>query len=250
MKKIFCTFILLAFYTSIFSQNNTIPRSAILDMEMYSTASQLRWMVVNMTSRLEVGANKFIYEFPMDMGNSIKEHIDTLNVKDDNYRFLSNNQEVLSNMMNNICSEIGDDIILLKTNEFPICLTKYKNNAGLLLFNNFMYPSSFNTLRTNYRQRAAQIISTLITPGLDIACIYEYKPSVKYIGMGVVYGAKDFSNDSAYGVSEVVYMVSSIEDIKKYHEGILTEDDLVEGSDIWVDSENSSGLKKVKIKLE
>jgi hypothetical protein len=112
----------------------------------------------------------------------------------------------------------------------------------------------FNTLRTTPKSRAAKIISTKILPEMETFYDFFKDTDIKYCGMAVVYGSEDFSDESISRVSlkaEVVTLVVSSENCKKFVDGIMTEDQLIDLSDIYLkDRDMGFNVKKIKVTIE
>jgi hypothetical protein len=77
---------------------------------------------------------------------------------------------------------------------------------------------------------------------------------ISYYGMVVFFGSKDFSNDDDVLnlKPEMVSVIISTEQYKKYSEGTITDDDLINSADVY-STDRCFGYcdaKKIKIKLD
>ena len=68
--------------------------------------------------------------------------------------------------------------------------------------------------------------------------------------VGIIYGAMDFSDSSLTSQKgEVLYMISNVNDIKKYQEAELTEDEIIEKSEYFMNDRDGSSVKKIKVEV-
>jgi hypothetical protein len=132
----------------------------------------------------------------------------------------------------------------------PIKFSLYQDTALSMVINGLAVPTSYNTLRSTSRERATQVIESYILPSLHYLT-YNFKTNeIKYMGMTVIYGSKDFSDDNS-GKSELVGFIARQSLIKKFVKGDITEEELFEKADIYIsDRDMSYDVKKVKLTLK
>ena len=149
---------------------------------------------------------------------------------------------------------LGDDycMFLGATNtELPIKISNYNVTSKLFLIKGIATTDIYNTLRLTSRQRASKIITTRIIPSLK-----SLKPILNkqfdYIGLGVVFGSKNFSDKSALALKEdYVFFIAPKTKIIDFNNNKITEDELIQSADVYIsDREMSFDVKKVKIALE
>ncbi len=134
--------------------------------------------------------------------------------------------------------------------KFPIKFIKYKNNSLAALFTGICSSDTYNTFKLTSRQRASKVITSMVLPVIKLFNGY-FDSEIKYYGVSVCYTCKDFSSESASTYDgEVLYFISPTQIIKKFKNGDITEDEIVQKSDIFIYDNESLGLKKVKITLE
>lgn len=151
--------------------------------------------------------------------------------------------------MSLIGSSLGS-FVYLRNSEIPIRFCSYKEVSKLCFITGIALDNVYNTLRLTSRQRARKVLTESLLPSLK-----NFKPMLNkefdYIGLGAIYGCKDFSDDYASTREEYLAIVVSCKKVKDYIAGNITEDELVESADIIsVDSEMVTGTKRIKITLE
>ena len=149
---------------------------------------------------------------------------------------------------------LGDDyctFLGVKSAELPIKISNYNSTSKLFLIKGIASTDIYNTLRLTSRQRASKIITTRIIPSLK-----SLRPILNkefdYIGLGVVFGSKDFSDKSTLALKEdYVFFIAPKSKIIDFNNNKITEDELIQSADVYIsDREMSFDVKKVKIALE
>jgi hypothetical protein len=149
---------------------------------------------------------------------------------------------------------LGDSyctFLSVKNVEVPIKISNYNVSSKLFLIKGIASTDIYNTLRLTSRQRASKIITSRIIPSLK-----SLKPILNkefdYVGMGVVFGSKDFSDKSALALKEdYVFFIAPKSKIIDFNNNKITEDELIQSADVYIsDREMSFDVKKVKIALE
>lgn len=133
-------------------------------------------------------------------------------------------------------------------NGIPI-YTSYKD-AKVLVLPPLSYLSTFNTLKLDDKQRAQSVIyDVLLSELYNIAA--SLPADMKYIGISICYGVKDFSDKYASGDGEYILMVSPISFVKDFLNANITDNELIEKSDVFIsDADHFRILKKVKLQLK
>ena len=164
-----------------------------------------------------------------------------VNYKKENY--VPTNMKFLGD---SYCTFLG-----VKNIEVPIKISNYNVTSKLFLIKGIASTDIYNTLRLTSRQRASKIITSRIIPSLK-----SLKPILNkefdYVGMGVVFGSKDFSDKSALALKEdYVFFIAPKSKIIDFNNNKITEDELIQSADVYIsDREMSFDVKKVKIALE
>ena len=139
----------------------------------------------------------------------------------------------------------------VKNIEVPIKISNYNVTSKLFLIKGIASTDIYNTLRLTSRQRASKIITSRIIPSLK-----SLKPILNkefdYIGLGVVFGSKDFSDKSTLALKQdYVFFIAPKSKIIDFNNNKITEDELIQSADVYIsDREMSYDVKKVKITLE
>lgn len=139
----------------------------------------------------------------------------------------------------------------VKNIEVPIKISNYNITSKLFLIKGIASTDIYNTLRLTSRQRASKIITSRIIPSLKSLKSILNK-EFDYVGMGVVFGSKDFSDKSALALKEdYVFFIAPKSKIIDFNNNKITEDELIQSADVYIsDREMSFDVKKVKIALE
>jgi hypothetical protein len=131
----------------------------------------------------------------------------------------------------------------------PTHFAMYGDTALSFIITGVFIDNVYNTLKLTARQRATKVLTTYILTSLTAFANSFHGTEIKYLGMACVYGSKDFSDDDTK--EEFVGFIAPVKLINKYIAGDLTEDDLVNGADVFIgDRDMSVGVKKIKITLE
>ncbi len=161
-----------------------------------------------------------------------------------------NNIINLFNEFSPIGSQFGGFLYL--KSDIPVRFAS-KDSGITLLVTGIASENTYNTLRSTAKQRAAKVISSMILPSIDKIVKIFINTEVKFIGMVVTYGSKDFSDDSKALnlIAETVALVSPIEACKNFIEGKITEDELLNESDVYqCNRDMRKGMIKIKIEIE
>ncbi len=137
-------------------------------------------------------------------------------------------------------------------NDIPIYFTEMNNNI-VFFVTRVGSDKVFNTLRTSSKNRAAKIIQSMILPVMKSFQDSFKGSNIKYYGIIIGYGSKDFSDESdALNLRpEVLAFIVSSENCRKFSEGIITEDQLIDSADIYLsDRDMRHQIKKIKVTLE
>lgn len=137
-------------------------------------------------------------------------------------------------------------------NDIPIYFAEMKNNI-VFFVTSVGSDKIFNTLRTSSKNRAAKIIQSMILPVMKSFQDSFKGSNIKYYGIIIGYGSKDFSDESdALNLRpEVLAFIVSSENCRKFSEGIITDDQLIDSSDIYLsDRDMRHQIKKIKVTLE
>jgi hypothetical protein len=129
-----------------------------------------------------------------------------------------------------------------------------KDEKKVFLLTKYGSSKIFNTLRMSAKNRAAKIISSIILPCMENFHSAFKDSDISYYGMVVFFGSKDFSEeDDVLNLKpEIVSMIISTEQYKKYCEGTITDDDLIDSADVYSTDRCFAYCipKKIKIRLD
>jgi hypothetical protein len=127
-----------------------------------------------------------------------------------------------------------------------------KGDGIVFLVTKVFSDNVYNTLRTTAKTRASNIISSMILPSMKAFYNSFGSTDIKYYGMVVAYGSKDFSKEgNVLNLrAEVVSLIVSAQTCKKFVEGIITDDELINASEIYLQDRDVKHLKRIKVNLE
>lgn len=128
-----------------------------------------------------------------------------------------------------------------------------KGDGVVFLLTKVCSNNIYNTLRTNAKSRASKIITSMVLPSMKAFYDSLGSTDIKYYGMVVAYGSKDFSKeaDDLFNLrAEVVCLVVHAKTCKKFVEGIITDDELINASEIYLQDRDVKHLKRIKVNLE
>jgi hypothetical protein len=134
----------------------------------------------------------------------------------------------------------------------PICFAQYEGGT-VVLVTGIASDKIHNTLRTTPRARAATVVESIILPYLPRVYMAFRATKVRYVGMVVIYGSKDFLDESSSvkPVPEVVALVVDTKRCGEFVDGKLSDTDLVAAAGIYLaDRDMATGIKKIGITLE
>lgn len=243
MKKLL--FLLLFVPYVCFSQNGgAIPSKVFSRLDINSLECKIRLMELSLKGDLSQE-----YGSGVDMTRHLISHVDTLSKKNISYSFLLGSQKDLDVVFHNFGTGKTDNIVFLRTDsDFPVSLLKYKGNLNMILVTNMLSPNVYNTLRLNSRERAYDIISSVVLELASTLSRYNYTMPIGYIGGGICYSIEDFSNKRTVGANaEFVYAIFPMNLLKQYRGGNISEDDLIRKADIFISESESNNLKKIDV---
>lgn len=135
--------------------------------------------------------------------------------------------------------------------ELPIRFVR--NNDGKLVFalTGVASDKVYNSVRLSVKQRAANILSSVIFPLAQSIDLFFKQTGIDYLALAVSYGSKNLSDEGAHPDGEVIVFVAPIEAIRQFGNHKITGDELLEKSEVYVgDKDSAPGVRKIKVVLE
>lgn len=129
-----------------------------------------------------------------------------------------------------------------------------KDGKKCVILTDMASPTMYNTIRTTSRSRAAKVLTSCLIP--NVSYLYEAfeKSDIAFLGLTIVFGSKDFSvkSDVMNLKPEMLAFVCPREKCKQFIEGIITESEFIDASDVYITDRDMSSLdfKKVKLQIE
>jgi hypothetical protein len=111
--------------------------------------------------------------------------------------------------------------------------------------------SVYSTLRLDVNKRATMALRGMVIPSMEVFDAFKNASEVKYYGISVLYGSKDFLDASAlWPEAENLTFIVGSDQCRKFVAHELTEDELVAGADIYISDRDMIGIKKIKLTLQ
>jgi hypothetical protein len=126
-----------------------------------------------------------------------------------------------------------------------------KDNELTLILESLGSTNVYNTLRLDAKQRAAKEIQDTVLPAIKRFAVVK-STDIKNFGVVVVYGSKDFSDESDVlnTKAEIVALVASSERCKKLAAAELTEEEFVDTADVYIiDRDTIKDVRKIKASI-
>lgn len=261
MKKI--TLLLLLTSNLLFGQNdsNLVKLSIanlknVKDIFTFANFDKTTWSLWTLYNQKKYAPNK---------AENIKEDIDKYLLK---YMSKEKNQEQNINLFlidkykNNITAAFNElkilssdqlgEFLYSKEATLPLQFGLTSDTSLSFIITGTYIDNVYNTLKFTSRQRASQVITSYIIPSIKKIAKSFNGEEIKYFGMTCVYGSRDFSESITLSTKpEFIAFLAPMKIINKYIAGDITEDSLIESSEIFVcDRDMIAEIKKIKIKLE
>lgn len=239
MKKILFVWFFLFSATTIYGQG-VISEKTLANMEMICL--QTKSTLALFSSRLSIGKNEDAFSM-LRTSENMSADFDKFITKSEN------KQSPFFNYRSAINSIFQSFDGLYFYSDLPIEILKYKNEQDCIYFNTVYYDKTFNTVSTTSRQRVSRVIQALVFPKVN-ALDGKFKSPIGYCGISACYSIKDFTNEYSSPREEFMYFIIPLSAITQYATGNITQEELVDKSDIFLSTDGTSNLSKIKVVLE
>jgi hypothetical protein len=169
-----------------------------------------------------------------------------------NLSLLKEHSEVFAQVFGRIPDISGEPRIdILDDGKNRALLMARRGEARCLIVPTLAVPTVYNTLRTEDRERATKVATSIAIPALRaLASIDGLQSSgVTCVGVGVSYASKNFASKlglDSMPKTEYVGVVASIADLQLFAAGELAEEELLGRSDVFLqDRTMIAEVKKV-----
>jgi hypothetical protein len=143
--------------------------------------------------------------------------------------------------------------VYLRGLEVPLRFARRDTLTSLVLIG-VSIDKVYNTLQLDGRGRATTVIQEVIMPSLRWFAESFQSPDVARFGMCVLYGSKNFADRSSSRnlQPEMVALTVPARTCRDFVSGMITEDELIDSSDVYVsDRDMTSGtVKKIRVALK
>lgn len=184
---------------------------------------------------------------PFLMNDAFKQYCDTLSEKPNPY---VQYKDAISSIYMQWDKVFGSyKPVFINNEEGNPILCDYKNASKALIFQTLAYSSTFNVLKLKERDRALMMATDILIPTISEVA-KKIPTAIKYYGAAISYGSKDFSDKNEFSKSEWLLIVVPTNLAKDYSGGYITEDELLEKSDIYLSPRDYySMIKKIKLQI-
>lgn len=260
MKFIICPFILTLFLSVSIAQSEQLQQSkasqlqTVMDVLGVETWARTFWeLAYGYGDKENEPKSSEEVIFDIDAWLKKKPEKDERKGQIAEYQLITKHREALVKLFKNfnlVGGQLGRFVYL--KSDIPVRFA-LKDNALTMLITGVASEYTYNTLRTTAKSRAAKTIESMILPSLKDFNEVFASSDIKYFGMVVVYGSKDFLKKSRVLnlKAEVVAFVVASDKCKKFIEGKITQEELVNDADVYLcDRDMGMSIKKVKISLD
>jgi hypothetical protein len=124
-------------------------------------------------------------------------------------------------------------------------------DGGLVLVvSGFVSDKTYNSARLNGAERAGQAIQLSAIPALKAFAGFAKVGDVKFYGLSVVYGSRDFNGDAPSAAESVAFIVPA-DRCRAFIDGAIGVPALFEASDVYLSAADSAGgIEKLKLGLK
>jgi hypothetical protein len=125
-----------------------------------------------------------------------------------------------------------------------------QTDSGLcVVFTGLVSNATYDSYSHTARMRAATVMQTLLLPCVKALGTFAADSSLRSVGVAVYYSTS--ANDSALDVPEMLLIVSPKEECIKFSEDRITEDELLDRSDVFLaDVDTPFDVRKIKLELQ
>ena len=134
----------------------------------------------------------------------------------------------------------------------PIVLAKIDDGTALIMLG-ISSPKIFNTLQTTAKQRATQIIESIVLPHIGVFESKEFPDTISHVGMTVAFSSKDFSDDSIVlnQMIETVTFIAPKIACSSFVSGKLEQEKfLIQSTILLMDRNMPGGVKRISVTIE
>lgn len=125
-------------------------------------------------------------------------------------------------------------------------LIKYKG-SDCVIFKNIVSGNIYNNNKLNDKERAVIVFNDIASKALSSIGSCSNNPP-QYIGVSILYSSKDFAKDKILADDESLVLIVSFKTVKDFHDLEISEDALIEKSDIMLYKLGGT-LRKVELHL-
>lgn len=224
-------FVLFVCPSLLCAQQTIVSKAVMASLELNVKQSKAQWEKYQVYAGLGKVEERFSAKSPSDMVIAFNKFADSLKVKTSPYLVYKNSiAEAYSEIKD---SSTNSPLFLYSEGNFPVSFLKYKSPLNAVIFNGLVSLKTGTTLNTPERQRASQIISSMLLPIVK-AIAGQFNQTINYYGVSACYGSKDFYDDSSTPIkAEYVLLIVPANLATKYKEGQIKADELFNKSDIY-----------------
>ena len=230
----------MALFSIALHSQNSIPKSTLNEITIECMKDRINMNVIHGYITMKSNEWRKFLLGPLEVSKYFENYIDTLSVNHKNYNFLQSNSKAIKALFNNSEYASTRNMRFLNFNgNFPLTHIKYRDNKDCIFFINGAYIDLVDSKRTTEKERARNIIVSLLMPWLRENAGYFKSSSIKYMGISVTYGCSDKGKDELsdfinFFDYETITMISTIDSLILFENGAISDEKLIEQSDIFI----------------
>lgn len=134
-------------------------------------------------------------------------------------------------------------------NNLPICVVP--TDDGLMLsISNLLPDILYNSLQFSLREAAADEVGNIMIPFVTQISVYAEQNNIKLIAVGAHLRLKDFTNKYNSVDNNWLLVVFPVPALTEYVNGLITDQDLVNKSNVFVKVDESTGFRRIAVNLK
>ena len=238
MKKSFLIFLGLIVAIQIFAQtNNTTKKFPASPIEKIRLG--------NLIAASQLSALKADYISISEDLSAFNKYIDTLSAKDSPIYTHRDMIKKIYTAINAMGLNGVKYMAKIDRSRTPCPLVLSYNGSEVYILNTVIYPSILNKNRFDEKQRASQAMNMILKIIQQTA--EKISNDVKYVGFGICYGAKDFSDKYASNEFDYMLVITPTSTCKNFSNAAITDVETIKNSAIFCQTYDNMNLMKIEL---
>lgn len=142
---------------------------------------------------------------------------------------------------------INNEFVFFAPAVTPVFFAKYKDDLAFII-STVEFAFTLNSLNLDETNRAKKILKEYNLPLLNSFKNNFKESNIKYFGLSTAYGVRNFLSEKDSDTKvEVVSFVFTIDNLNKYLNGEISDNEFIKISDVFLKSKGSYQFKKIDI---